>query len=181
MGSLRGPDADDFDAFVTASSPALLRTACLLTGDAGRAEDLVQTVLAKLYLRWGSLDDVRRNGALHAYARTALVRQSTSWWRRAWTRERPIADLPEPAAGDDPTEQWAERDRLVRHLDHLPARQRAALVLRFLDDLPEAEVAAALGCSVGTVKSHTHRGLARMRTLLAAELAADARDEEVTR
>lgn len=169
--------APDFTAFVATSYPAFLRTAFLLTGDRQLAEDLVQTVLATLYLRWDRLDHVTD---LHAYARTALVRQSTSWWRRAWTGERPSdaagrdADL--GTDGGDPAERTAERDRLLRHLAVLPTKQRAAVVLRYYLDLSEADAAAAMGCSVGAVKTHTHRGVVRLRELLAAEKAREDAD-----
>jgi len=166
-----GREDADFAAFVTDTYPALLRTGYLLTGDLGLAEDLVQTVLAKLYLRWSRLEDVRRRGALTSYARTALTRQSISWWRRSWRAEQSHATPPEPPGHRTPdaADQYAERDRMVRLLAQLPARQRAAVTLRYLDDLTQEETAAALGCTVGTAKSHIHRGVTRLRELMESE------------
>ncbi|MBL8931314.1 MAG: SigE family RNA polymerase sigma factor [Kineosporiaceae bacterium] len=161
----------EFTAFVRSAYPRLLRTAYLLTGEPGMAEDLVQTVLARLFLRWERLAGVRDRDALIAYARTALARQSISWWRRAWHRERPTAELPEPrdaTSGADPLTTLENRDLLVHALAQLPPRQRAAVVLRYFDDLTEAATAAAMGCSVGTVRAHTSRGIARLRDLMTA-------------
>ncbi|HEY6748959.1 MAG TPA: SigE family RNA polymerase sigma factor [Mycobacteriales bacterium] len=153
-----------FTEFVRARSTALLRTAVLLAGgDRGHAEDLVQGVLERMYVRWDRID-----GPPEAYARRALTHAAVNRWRTR--RRRP--ELPlltggggtgTDTAGRDPAATVDLRDVLVRALLTLPPRQRAVLVLRFLDDLPEEEVARALGCSVGTVKSQTSRGLARLR------------------
>lgn len=159
---------EEFTAFVRASYPRLVRTAYLLTADAGLAEDLVQTVLARLYLRWDRLRAVRDRDALIAYARTALARQATSWWRRAWRAERPTGAPPEPRGSQaaDPLATVELRDELVQALSQLPPRQRAAIVLRYFDDLTETATADAMGCSVGTVRAHTSRGIARLRDLV---------------
>ncbi|MBK6871860.1 MAG: SigE family RNA polymerase sigma factor [Kineosporiaceae bacterium] len=160
---------EEFTAFVRASYPRLVRMGYLLTSDAGLAEDLVQTVLARLYLRWDRLDEVRDRGALSAYARTALTRQATSWWRRAWRAERPSATLPEPPAtlgATDPSATVEVRDELIQALRRLPPRQRAAVVLRYFEDLTETATAQVMGCSVGTVRAHTSRGVARLRELV---------------
>lgn len=157
-------DADqEFSEFVRGRSTALLRTAVLLTGgDRGHAEDLLQGVLERMYVRWRRIDT-----SPEAYARRALVHASVNRWRGR--RRRPELPLlgaaggPEPPAPGDPAATVDLRDALVRELLRLPPRQRAVLVLRYLDDLPEAEVAAALGCSVGTVKSQASRALARLR------------------
>jgi RNA polymerase sigma-70 factor (sigma-E family) len=155
----------DFDAFVRARRSALLRRAFLLTGDRHLAEDLVQTALAKVALRWSS---VAAKGDPMPYARTVVVRTAIGWRRRRWSGEVPTEPLPETAHGDglDVTDR---RERVRQALLHLPARKRAALVLRFYDDLSEAETAEVLGCSVGTVKSQTAKGLARLRVALGAE------------
>ncbi len=181
-----GDRDDEFAAFVSARSRALLRTAYLLTGDHHLAEDLLQTVLAKVYLSWDRIAD---HGAIEGYARTALVRQNVSWWRRAWRAERPTEELPEipsptswrPTRYQDPASTTAERDELMRHLRTLPPRQRAVLVLRYFDDLPEAEVATAMGCSVGTVKSQSHRALARLRAAMTPEDRPQSPVQEVQR
>jgi RNA polymerase sigma-70 factor (sigma-E family) len=157
----------DFEGFVVARRAALLRTAYLLTGDHQAAEDLVQTALAKTYVAWPR---VRAKEAVEAYVRRTMVTTHVSWWRRRWRGETPTdpqsGDLPEPP-GHDPIGDHAERDRLWRHLASLSDRQRAVVVLRFYEDLGEAEIAALLGCSAGAVKSHTSRALARLRTELA--------------
>lgn len=153
----------DFAAFVRARQDALVRFGYSLTGDVQSGEDLVQTALAKLYLKW---DTIRRVEALDSWVRRVMINEHTSWWRRAW-RHREILDrwddrrldpraAPDPAADPD---LWAV-------VQSLPARQRAAVALRFYEDLSEAQTAAVLGCSVGTVKSHTHRALSTLRTRL---------------
>jgi RNA polymerase sigma-70 factor (sigma-E family) len=149
---------DDFEAYVAAAWPRLLRSAWLLTGDWHKAEDLVQTVLARAYGRWHRLSD----GAPDAYLRAMLATTYLSWWRRRWRGEVPTDRLPERAAVDE----HAEVD--LRHavgtaLDRLPRQQRAVVMLRFHGDFTEADTARALGVSVGTVKSHTSRAMAALR------------------
>ena len=155
----------EFREFVTARSPALLRTAFLLGGDWATAEDLLQVALTKTYLAWLRLGTI---DAVEPYARRVLVNTATSWWRRRWHGERPTEVLPDMAAPDGLDERL-ERDRLWRHVITLPARQRAVLVLRFYEDQSEAETARLLGVSVGTVKSQCARALASLRARLAAE------------
>jgi len=156
---------DDFRDFVTARSAALLRTAYLLAGDWATAEDLLQTALTKTYLAWKRLGHIE---AIEPYARRVLVNTATSWWRRRWHGERPTEFLPERAAPDRLDEQL-ERDALWRHVKALPARQRAVLVLRFYEDMSEAQTAALLNISAGTVKSQTSRALGTLRQRLTAE------------
>ena len=148
---------DEFRAFVEGRSPAYL-----LTGDWGHAEDLVQTSLAKVYRVWGRVHD-REN--LDSYVRRVMVNTYSSWWQRSWRGEHPTAALPDRPV-DDSYAAVDQRDRLRRALKTLPTKQRAAVVLRHYDDQSEAEVARILSCSVGTVKSQTARGLARLRELL---------------
>jgi len=150
----------EFDDFVRARSTGLLRVAYLLTGDLHAAEDLVQDVLEQMYVKWR-----RIGGAPEAYARRALVNRSANRWRRRGRRpETALAhhDRPEPDHSDD----VVVRDAVVEALRTLPPRQRAAVVLRYLDDLPIAEVARALNCSPGAVKSNASRGLERLREAL---------------
>jgi RNA polymerase sigma-70 factor (sigma-E family) len=154
-----------FRDFVTARSPALLRTAYLLGGDWATAEDLLQVALTKTYLAWLRLGTI---DAVEPYARRVLVNTATSWWRRRWHGERPTEVLPDLPASDGLDERL-ERDRLWRHVITLPARQRAVLVLRFYEDQSEAETARLLGVSVGTVKSQCARALATLRLRLASE------------
>lgn len=150
---------EEFRAYVAARSGALLGTATLLTGDRALAEDLVQTALAKTYLAW---ERVRRREAVDAYCRRVLVTTYATWWRRKWRGEVPTGRLPD-SAGPDPYGQVDESLPLRAALARLPRRMRAVVVLRYWDDLPEAEVAELLGCSVGTVKSQASRALAKLR------------------
>ncbi|MGK5672551.1 SigE family RNA polymerase sigma factor [Micromonospora sp. URMC 106] len=165
----RDPLEEEFRDFVAARSGALLRTAYLLSGDWATAEDLLQTALTKTYLAWKRLGGIE---AIEPYARRVMVNTSTSWWRRRWHGERPTETLPERAAVDE-IEQQLDRDLLWRHLSALPARQRAVLVLRYYEDLSEAQTAALLNISPGTVKSQTSRALGTLRRRMGAEAALD--------
>ncbi|MET8119325.1 SigE family RNA polymerase sigma factor [Micromonospora sp. NPDC005189] len=156
---------EQFREFVAARSAALLRTAYLLTGDWATAEDLLQTALTKTYLAWKRLGGIE---AVEPYARRVMVNTSTSWWRRRWHGERPTEVLPE-RAGVDEIEQQLDRDLLWRHLKELPNRQRAVLVLRYYEDLSEAQTAAMLNISPGTVKSQASRALATLRRRMGAD------------
>ena len=154
---------EDFRSYVAARSPALLRTAYVLTGDRADAEDLLQTALAKTYLAW---DRIRDREAVDGYVRRVMVNTQTSWWRRRRVQEHPTDVLPEHA-GPDATSDIAARldlhSALWDALSTLPKRQRAMVVLRYYEDLSEAETADVLGVSVGTVKSTTFRALAKLR------------------
>ena len=153
-----------FREFVAARSPALLRTAWLLTGDEHLAEDLVQTALSRTWPRWGRLHP---GGDPEAYVRRVMVNTSLSWRARRWSGEWATANLPEQVVLD-PHDRVLDRVHLAEVLRGLPARQRAVLVLRFFDDCSEQQTANLLGCSVGTVKSQTSRGLARLRAAAGA-------------
>ncbi|SCG43933.1 SigE family RNA polymerase sigma factor [Micromonospora inositola] len=172
----RDPLEEEFREFVAARSGALLRTAYLLAGDWATAEDLLQTALTKTYLAWKRLGGIE---ALEPYARRVLVNTSTSWWRRRWHGERPTDVLPE-RAGVDEIEQQLDRDALWRHLSALPARQRAVLVLRFYEDMSEAQTAALLEISPGTVKSQTSRALSTLRRRLGSQAALGLPAEDAT-
>jgi RNA polymerase sigma-70 factor (sigma-E family) len=164
------PDAEArFCEFVAARQQALLRTAYLLTSELHSAEDLVQTSLAKAYLAW---DRLREPQAAEAYVRKIMVNEHTSWWRRAWRRnERSTEELPEsPSVKDDPG-AFERRDAMWELVQTLPPKQRAAVVLRYYEDMTEMETARVLGCSVGTVKSQTHRALTALRTRIEDESA----------
>ena len=160
--SLLGPSLH-FDAYVQSRSQALLRLAFLLTGDAHLAEDLVQTSLAKVMGRW---DALAGRGDPHAYVRTVVLHTALGWRRRRWRGERPSDRMPDEADAHDAATVVVGRERLRVALLRLPPRQRAAVVLRHYEDLSEADVARALHCSVGTVKSQTARALDRLRDLL---------------
>ncbi|HEY0640708.1 MAG TPA: SigE family RNA polymerase sigma factor [Pseudonocardiaceae bacterium] len=157
-------EPEGFTEFVRLRSGPLLRTAYLLcAGDRAAAEDLLQDVLERLYPKWR-----RIRGSPEAYARAALANAATNRWRRRG--RRPVETELTPAADRDgpvPQDRVDDRDALVTALAGLAPGQRAAVVLRYFDDLTEAETAAALNCRVGTVKSQTARGLARLRQLLA--------------
>jgi RNA polymerase sigma-70 factor (sigma-E family) len=147
----------EFDEFVAARSPALWRSAYLLTGDRQRAEDLVQTALVKAWRRWASIERPE------AYVRAAIATTYTDWWRRRWTGEVPTDAVPDVASPPATSGVEVRRDVLLA-LAGLPRGQRAVVVLRFFDDLTEQQAAEALGVSVGTVKSQTSRALAALRT-----------------
>jgi len=147
-----------FEEFVASRGRDLWRTAWLLTGDAHKAEDLVQTALMKCWRRWSSIAD---DGAVEAYVRRTMVTTYTDWWRRKWNAERPTEVLPDVNQVDgDP---GLRQDTLVA-LATLPRGQRAVVVLRFYEDLTEAQTAEVLGISVGTVKSQTSRALSALRS-----------------
>jgi RNA polymerase sigma-70 factor (sigma-E family) len=152
-----------FAAYVRARGDHLLRVAVLLTGDWHAAEDLVQASLVKLYRAWPRLDT---SADLDAYLRRIMVNTHRSWWRARWRREAPAAVLPESVCGDDLAERQAVGAVVREALARLP---RAVLVLRYCEDLSEASVAELLGCSVGTVKAHAHRGLRTLRERLGDE------------
>lgn len=157
-----------FDDFVRMRTTTLLRVAYLLTGDRHAAEDLLQDVLEQIYVKWSRIDS-----APEAYARRALVNRASNRWRlRARRPEAALAH--HDTSTPDPSEDVVVRGAVLNALRGLPARQRAAVVLRFLEDLPVAEVAAALNCTEGAVKSNTARGLEKLRAALGADLLTTA-------
>lgn len=154
-----GRQSDEFEAFVLARSPALLRTAHLLTGDRGHGEDLLQQALERLYRHWRRIE-----GDPEGWVRRTMVNLATDRWRRRARRPQEVGrPPPDRAATGDAHGAVEDRFDLVLALRTLTARQRAVLVLRYFDDLPEAQVAQLLGCSVGTVKSTSSKALARLR------------------
>ncbi|MFI9827901.1 SigE family RNA polymerase sigma factor [Streptomyces sp. NPDC051913] len=158
--------SDAFDRFVADRWPTLLHLARLLTaGDRHRAEDLLQEALVKLWFAWPRVADQ----APEAYVRKILVRAAARSARRRWWGEQPmdrLDRLPEPPEAADEAAAVDERTRLEALLAQLPARQRAAVVLRYYQDLPEGQVAEVLGCPVGTARSLTARGVGRLRRLM---------------
>ena len=175
-----GKDAE-FEAYMAARQPSLLRTAYLLTGDRHAAEDLVQSALAKLYLSW---DRVQRRELVDGYVRRIMVNENNSLWRRAWKRrEVSTGEVPDHQAVVDRPDH-GERSALWEFVQTLPRKQRAVIVLRFYEDLSETETAQVLGISVGTVKSQASRALAAMRArvgdnpvLARTELVIDREEE----
>ncbi|HEY6737436.1 MAG TPA: SigE family RNA polymerase sigma factor [Actinopolymorphaceae bacterium] len=151
--------------FVSAHWHGLVRTAYLIVGDRGYAEDLAQTALVRLHGRW------RRVEKPELYARTVVVNLARSHWRRVLRRrENPAGTvtgaLADDRVVDDPADRHDQRDELWRALSTLPTRMRAVLVLRYFEDLSEADTARVLDCSIGTVKSQASRGLDRLRVAL---------------
>jgi len=150
----------EFEAYMVARQPSLLRTAYLLSGDRHTAEDLVQTALAKLYLSW---DRVQRRELLDGYVRRIIVNEHNSLWRRPWKRREHSTDvLPDSETVHDRHDE-GQSAALWEFVHTLPRKQRAVIVLRYYEDLSEAETAEILGVSVGTVKSQASRALAAMR------------------
>jgi len=148
-----------FREFVDARQHHLLRRAWLLTGDWAGAEDLVQTALLRAWPRWARIS---ATGQEDAYVRKVMLNAYLSGRRRRWNRETPTRDLPEPAQ-DDGYVEVDVRMCLARAVAALPPRQRAVIVLRFVEDLSESQTAAALGCAPGTVKSQTSKALTALR------------------
>jgi RNA polymerase sigma-70 factor (sigma-E family) len=151
------PDTE-FGSFVAARSARLLRVAYLLTRDWALAEDLLQTALAKAWRAWGRIETDPE-----AYVRRILVTTYSSWWRQRWLHERPIGQVPDRAHADD-NGVLDEREQMLQALGRLPQRQRAVLVLRYYEDMSEAEIAETLGIARGTVKSIASVGLANLRS-----------------
>jgi RNA polymerase sigma-70 factor (sigma-E family) len=153
----RRVDQPSFEDFVVARSRQLQRTAYLLTRDHHLAQDLVQTTYARVWPHWSRITDDPT-----AYVRRVMVNTYTSWWRRKWRGETPTEQMPDDGrpTGQD---QVDDRTMLMGALGRLPARQRAIVVLRFLEDLSESETAEIMGCSIGNVKSQASRALAKLR------------------
>ncbi len=149
----------DFSAYMHARQASLLRTAYLLTGDRHTAEDLVQIAFAKLYLAW---DKVRDQGSIDGYVRRILVNENNSLWRRAWKRREQASETVPDQHHHDAYDDGVGRE-LWDLVQTLPKKARAVVVLRYYEELSEAETAEILGISVGTVKSQASRALATLR------------------
>lgn len=148
----------DFDEFVAARSTRLLRTAYLLTRDHALAEDLLQASLTKAWFAWSRIE-----ADPEPYVRKVLVNTFSTWWRRKWNGEHAYADPPEPEPSAGEHTAADQRHDLWEAMGRLPRRQRAVVVLRFVEDLSEAETARLLGIAPGTVKSQTSKALAKLR------------------
>ncbi|NGM11507.1 SigE family RNA polymerase sigma factor [Verrucosispora sp. CWR15] len=157
---------DGFREFVEIRYADLVRTAYLLTGSRHAAEDLVQIALMRAMRRWSQVDEPM------AYVRRIMVNERTRLWRRFGSRELLAGVTGSWRSPSEPGRDLAHdvvvRDEMLAALHHLPPRMRAVLVLRYWEDLTEAQIADALGCSVGTVKSQSSRALARLRAVLPA-------------
>ncbi|MFJ9211389.1 putative RNA polymerase ECF-subfamily sigma factor [Streptomyces sp. L-9-10] len=156
------PPFVSFSSYVRARGPVLLRTARSLTSNPCDAEDLLQTALTKTYVAWERIEDHR---ALDGYVRRALLNTRTSQWRKRKVDEFACEELPEPAGQPepDPAERQVLHDAMWRAVMRLPDRQRAMVVLRYYEDLSEAQTAEVLGVSIGTVKSAVSRALGKLR------------------
>lgn len=156
-------DGDEFAEFVAARSGALHRAAYLMVGDVSLAQDLLQEALIKTYVAWPRLRD---KANAEAYTRKAITTTAISWFRRkAWSHERATGSVPDPGV-PGLAEAATQSAWLWDALQELPVRQRAAIVLRYYEDLTEAQTAEAMGCAVGTVKSQVSSGLAKLRARL---------------
>jgi RNA polymerase sigma-70 factor (sigma-E family) len=155
-------DPAAFAEFVAARSAALHRSAYLMVGERQLAQDLLQEALTKTYVAWPTLRDPAR---AEAYTRRVITTTAISWYRRKSWQERPSDTIPE-VGQEGHADDVARREWVWAALQALPPRQRAAIVLRYYEDLTEAQTAAALGCAVGTVKSQVHAGLATLRRTL---------------
>lgn len=158
-GEVNSTRHEQFRAYVAERRPALLRTALRLTGDRADAEDLLQSALAKTYLAWDRIHD---RGAVDGYVRRAMANTQISWWRRRKLEVYPTDEVPDRPV-DDHTRRSELHDVLGRALRRLPERQRLTVMLRYYEDMSEADIAHALGVSVGTVKSTVSRAMARLR------------------
>lgn len=165
---MRQDEEDQFADFVRAHSARLFRTAFLMSGDYQRAEDLLQTTLVRVYQRWPRVAAMDRPVG---YAHKVLASQAASWWRRRSSHETPLVLLDEPAWGGR-MDHVAEHERVWKAVLSLPPRQRAVTVLRYYEDLTEAEIADTLAMAPGTVKSHSHAAARRLAELL-GESASD--------
>jgi RNA polymerase sigma-70 factor (sigma-E family) len=154
--------ATEYVEYVRARIPHLRRLAYALCGHEARADDLVQQTITNLYVHWSKAQKAEH---IDRYVRTMLVRNFIDERRLAWARVRLFGSLPEPSP-EPVTDEVEDRAVLRAALAQVPKRQRAVLVLRFLWDLPVDDVAAALNCSPGTVKSQTAHGLVTLRRLL---------------
>jgi RNA polymerase sigma-70 factor (sigma-E family) len=156
-------ETPDFDEWVAQRGAALLRFAYLLTRDHARAEEAVQDALIAAYSRWTR---ICRGQDPEAYVRRSIVNADISRWRRFLRRETPTPDPAPESVGKDLADAQAEHDAVWALCATLPTKQRAAVVLRYYEDLPDAEIAEILDCSPATVRSQIHRALATLRTTL---------------
>lgn len=160
----------DFESWVEARSAALLRFAYLVLGERTRAEEAVQEALVAVWPRWRW---VVGRGDPEAYVRRSIVNAGTSWWRRFRRRELLVAEPVDVEETLDPADELADQDAAWALCASLPAKQRAAVVLRYYEGLSDTEIAAVLGCTAGTVRSQIHRALAALRMRLAVQEEVD--------
>lgn len=165
---------DSFTRFVAERSGRLVAQATLMCGDHQQAQDIVQTVLARAYPRWRRIE----RGDPYAYMVTAVTNAGIDWWRRAHRRhEQPAADLPD-SRGVALDSRFEDRQVLSAAMETLTGRERAVVVLRYVEDLSERATAEMLGVSTGTIKTTAHRALTKMRRALGD--SPEATDRSVT-
>jgi RNA polymerase sigma-70 factor (sigma-E family) len=157
----------EFDDYVRLRGAALVRLARLLIGDRHRGEDLAQEVLAQAFVRWKTISAAQ---SPEPYLRRMLVNAAITRWRKRSSREIVVADTVDAASAVDVESTFAERDVLWQHVRQLPAKQRAAIVLRYYEDLHDSSIAELLGCSPVTVRTQVKRALATLRTQVGADL-----------
>jgi len=162
----------EFDGWVKVRAPSLLRFAYLMTGNHQAAEDALQTALAKTYEHWSRVSVMHDRDA---YVRRLIVNAHISWWRRFARRESPVGEIRGSSVlADDPGVSVPGADAVWRLCQSLPPKQRAAVVLRFYEDLTYPEIAELLHCPESTVRSHVYRALAALRALIKSQEAHDA-------
>jgi RNA polymerase sigma-70 factor (sigma-E family) len=164
-----------FDEFARTQLPALLRFAKALCVDRGTAEDVLQEVLLRASARWDEIGQLDRPDA---YVRRMIVNEYLSW-RRKWARLIPHSTVPGEPQEPDPARRVADRTQLIGEIGRLPRRQRAVVVMRYYGGLSDAEIAADLGCSQGTVRSHLSRALASLRVQISHEEEVGEADERL--
>ncbi len=167
---MKQSDEERFTEFVRAHSASLFRTAYLMTGDYQRAEDVLQAALVRVYQHWPRVDGMDRPVG---YVRKVVVNQSLSWWRKRSSHESPLKVIDEPAWGGQ-EDEVAEHERVWAAVLSLPRRQRAVTVLRYYEDMTEAQIAETLGMAPGSVKSHSHAAVRRLAELLGEPMEAPA-------
>ncbi|WP_248583141.1 SigE family RNA polymerase sigma factor [Nocardioides sp. InS609-2] len=167
LGATGGTDLD-FDSWVAARGPALMRLGFVLTGNRADAEDVVQDALSRALARWSRISGVSDPDA---YVRRMVVNAHVSWWRKFRRRETPVETVRDTAVTEPVAPE--ERDRLWQACIALPKDQRTAVVLRFYEDLEYAEIADLTGVREGSVRSRVSRGIATLRQQLGDEFGAD--------
>ena len=175
---MRERDRSGYVEFVQVRYASLYRTAYLLTGNHHTAEDLVQTTLAKVYVSWSRVSSA---GRPEAYARRMITNEVVNLHRHRWTTEVSTASpalLAQAGSHPGPEQAVVDSQLVWEALGHLPARQRAVVVLRYYDDLSEADIADALGIAPGTVKSHAHAALAALGAYLSGGRGGTSMVEE---
>lgn len=173
---MKQSDEDRFTEFVRAHTASLFRSAYLMTGDFQRAEDVLQAALVRVYQHWSRVDAADRPVA---YARKVVINEALSWWRRSSSRET-LLKLSDEPAWNGRVEDIAEHERVWQAVVSLPRRQRAVTVLRYYEDMTEAQIAETLGMAPGTVKSHSHAAVRRLAEVLGEPVIEPVQPAEET-